>query len=220
MQKFGSYAIDKEIFIYSGRREEELLKNEISILSTSGEGYDFAFDCKGVSAELSALLVTSFLIFYRGLPLEGLNLLCKGKRYQTYKKLGFAYISIPPQRVNIQNQIIRGCETEYASYGDTKIIFAENYDALDKSILPSIRLLDGKAENKNLAVICGKDGDFSLKYEGKADFPLLKFIGLYLLKIGKLSGRGRIRLDKNTLAYEYENGSLKIGLSPKIMQIY
>lgn len=205
--------------ISSGRREYPAGKNEISILATDGEKQDFDFDYFNTPPHLCALIVASFFAFVRGLPLDYIILNSNGKCYPCQRAGSYFYTGLSRCKILGGTCQTLGCVIEYYDIFDKRVFYAQNYERLDKSILPTVLHHGNNPQAKGLAVL---HGDCKRLYlESEADISLSFFVSLgeYLLRSGMLRDKTTVIYKSDTVKYLYEDGEIKIGISPKIKKI-
>ena len=205
--------------ISSGKREYHAGKNEIAILATVGEKQDFDFDYFDTPPHLCALIAASFFAFVRGLPLDCITLNSNSEYYPCQRVGSCFYTRLPRCKIFCGSCQTLGCGIDYYDVFDRRVFCAQNYEKLDRSILPTLLHHGNNPQTKGIAVLHGDCKKLYLESDEDVSPDFFLYLGEYLLRSDMLRDRITVIYKSDAVKYLYEDGEIKIGICPKIQKI-
>ena len=218
MQKFrvempgGEYSL-----ISSPSFDKKPSEDEIFLLPSSSEMYEFEFDFCNTPPEICAIIIGYFLICYRGLPLDAICLYSRGVRYFPEYREGHIFTVIKsPLAVIMGSALLFGCETEYADIGALRIAIVKDCDKVDKRIFPALLLAGEKTDARRLISLSETESGVKCKSEAPLGFQDFVSIGKFLLSKGLLTRKISLDCNGASVFYTYHGGVVIMGVTPRI----
>lgn len=191
-------------------------KDEIFLFPSVVGTEDFEFDFCDTPPELCALIIGHFLLSFRGLPLDELTLVSRGKRYRVYKNRGYAEIGLEKKKINFSSVRLYGCECEFCDCGRIRMTFFKDADKVDRAVLTSLLLEGEKTDARSLVLISCDARGLRAECERELSYDELSAIAAFLHYKKMIFEETVLYFKDHSVLYTCRNGVLKMGVLPKI----
>jgi hypothetical protein len=215
MQRFLLKILNREYLLVTCPNScEKPEKNQIFLLPTDSEDFDFKINFCDTPPEIAKLICANFLFFYRGLPLSELKLLCNGKAENCEKFGPLVYTKVNFRKSLLKKTEILGCEIAYRDFENVRIVNNNSDKEWDGHIKSALLLA---SENNAHSLLILKNGEISVfPAENTLDFSDFSSLASFLFLQTLISESLNFNYLNTKFSVRIKDGVLQIGIFPPV----